>query len=340
MSAPTHLSEDQAFPNSTSVGPEGKRPAEKPVPSEDGPRSPLRVSVVVCTRARPDKLTSLLRSLANVRRPDSVELEVVVVNNGSGEETPRVVERIGRDSGLELRLLADPGAVVAAARNRAIRESRGEIVALVDDDCLVAPTWLAQIGREFRPSSNVDVLGGRVELYDRRDRPVTVRTDRKRKRFEPTELFSSLPGCNLCFRRIVWEEIGGFDERFGPGTGLRAAEDSDLLFRAYRAGFRMVYSPDLLVYHHHGRRTDDDVSELEQRYLVGRGGFYAKHVLSGDGEAARLAWWELGRLLRTMVGKWRAGEWPTREIGRLRGLARGAVRWLETAGIRRGRTPA
>jgi GT2 family glycosyltransferase len=78
-------------------------------------------------------------------------------------------------------------------------------------------------------------------------------------------------------------------------------EDLDLLYRAFRKKVRTVYSPDVLVYHNHGRTTDAQIQALNHRYVVGRGAFYCKHILAGDGNVLKMAYWEFSSLTKEMI---------------------------------------
>ena len=114
---------------------------------------------------------------------------------------------------------------------------------------------------------------------------------------------SLIIGINMAFRRQLAEVIGGFDTDLGPGTPDRmVCEDLDFLYRAFKAGHRILYSPDVLLFHNHGRRSATDRSRLNQTYLWGRGGFYLKHILRGDRQVLRAAYWELSGLLKECVG--------------------------------------
>lgn len=286
------------------------------------------VSLVIPTLGRPGKLGRTLASVARVVVPAGAGLEVLVVDNGPSDRTRAVVEDLPEAASVRFRYLPEATGGAARARNRGVAESRGEVLAFTDDDCLLEATWLEAVLDELEASPRPDVLGGRVELHDPRDAPVTVRASRERRVCDWTEVFSSVPGCNFCVRRQVFAEIGAFDERLGPGTPLRAAEDADFLYRAHRAGFRVVYSPRPAVRHDHGRRTREEVAAVHRGYVIGRGGFYCKHVLGRDPDVLRLAWWELRECLALLAGSREQPETAPDPAERIGWLARGAGRWI------------
>ena len=155
------------------------------------------------------------------------------------------------------------------------------------------------LAREFGSDPRLSLLGGRVELFNPADRVITVRTDRERLDLTGDDrAIEMLIGCNLAFRREVTARLGRFDTRFGVGGAtVPGCHDRDFVYRFVRAGERIVYSPDFLMLHDHGRATDEQVVRLQKRYLQGRGGFYAKYVLKGDRDMQRRAYWEFCQLL-------------------------------------------
>jgi glycosyltransferase involved in cell wall biosynthesis len=264
-------------------------PASAAVSRDAGPA----VSVLACTRNRCSRLAGLLAALARQRVPAGLSWEVVVVDNGSTDDTPAVLE-VHR-ARLPLRIVREPRAGISRARNAGLAVARGRIVAFTDDDCVPEPDWVARIYAELLAHPALDGVGGRVELYDPSDAPVSVRTSLRRQTFDdPGRLFTMIPGCNMAVRREVVDRVGGFDPRMGAGARVAGAEDSDFLYRVQRAGFCMDYVPEIVVRHHHGRRDPAQLRALGRSYVVGRGGLYAKHALRGDGTAMRLAWWEMG----------------------------------------------
>ena len=199
------------------------------------------------------------------------------------------------------------------ALNRGIRESSGEVVAFTDDDCIPGPHWLENIAHEFATRPDLGIVGGRVELYDLRDLPITIRTSRERLVLSKgADVFSFIAGCNMAIRREVLDKVGEFDTKLGPGSPADAADDPDYVYRAFRMGSCVEYVPDILVFHNHGRRSSLDAKALTRNYLRGRGSFYAKHILGGDKDALKMAYWELRPLcidsIRALFGRKTGGE--------------------------------
>ena len=82
----------------------------------------------------------------------------------------------------------------------------------------------------------------------------------------------------MFFTRRVLDEVGEFDTKFGAGTKIASGEDTDFLYRAYKQGFKILYSPEVLLYHNHGRKTEAQARSSSRGYALGRGAFYCKHI--------------------------------------------------------------
>ncbi len=264
----------------------------------------MHLSIIVATYNRASALRQALDSLAAMVVPEEIAWEVVVVDNNSNDRTASVVNDF-QQAGLPVRYVFEGKQGKSYALNTGIREAKGEILAFTDDDCLVARDWAAAIVKEFRTDHALAGLGGRVELYNPTDKPVSIRTRRERMLFSSLSfdhLFALIPGCNMAFLRKVFVEVGEFDPFFGPGAKPGAvAEDTEFLYRAYKKGIRMVYSPDVVVFHNHGRRTDEEVESLNRKYGIGRGALYCKHVLRGDREILKMAYWEISWTTKSLL---------------------------------------
>ncbi|WP_173200330.1 glycosyltransferase family 2 protein [Geobacter sp. SVR] len=284
------------------------------------------VSVVICTRNRAGSLRAGLAELRKMDIAPDVFLEVIVVDNGSTDDSEEVVEDFGRSSPFPVRYVYQRKKGLGYARNAGIEFSVGEIVAFTDDDCFVDPEWLHGIVNEFAADPDLHGIGGRVELYNPRDKPITIMTSRERRVFlHAGQIFSFIHGCNMAFRRAVFRKIGMFDGRFGAGTRIASAEDSDFIYRVHRGGMKLVYCPEVCVYHNHGRRLDAEIDRLLKGYLIGRGAFYCKHVLCRDRDILKITYWEVLAMIKTAGRNLGGGEAGRRATAHLWGLFVGAL---------------
>lgn len=92
----------------------------------------------------------------------------------------------------------------------------------------------------------------------------------------------------MAFRRNVIERVGAFDPSLGAGTPFRC-EDIDYAARASLAGFFGAHVPELVVYHHHGRKEGTEIEELKRLNDIARGGYYVKRLR--EGQLSYLALW-------------------------------------------------
>jgi glycosyltransferase involved in cell wall biosynthesis len=210
------------------------------------------ISVVVATRDRRRRLPRLLAALEAQR--DAPPFEIVVVDDGSIDSTSDALKRLGAKMSAPLtsvRLETNQGP--ATARNAGWRRARGPLIAFTDDDCTPQPGWLAAL---LRALDGADVVQGRT-LPD----PDQIS---RRNAFSHSVVVEAEWGfyeaCNMAYRRTMLEQLGGFDEGFrqkrrAHTSGPIFGEDTDLAWRAKRAGARIVFDPDALVFHDVRRQT-------------------------------------------------------------------------------------
>jgi glycosyltransferase involved in cell wall biosynthesis len=227
------------------------------------------VSVVICTRNGALRLPWVLDAVAVQHLPEGVNVEVVVVDDGSTDTSADVARKHGARV-VELR----PGRGIAAARNTGLWTARGDLVAFTDDDCLPQPGWIGALVRGFEDPTVVGV-GGRttalradtvvlrflalknpllplVAEYGG-DRSMTKRLLRylalgsgPTHKVPDGSYLAALPTANVLLRADHVRDIGGFDEGFSFGS-----EDEDLCRRIISArGLKsLVYRADAHVYH-------------------------------------------------------------------------------------------
>lgn len=259
------------------------------------------ISVVICTYNRAASLRQTLDSLRQMSVPRELEWEVVVVDNNSTDDTRRVVEDFARRSSFPVRYVFELRQGLAAARNAGIANSRGEIIAFADDDMLLPPEWLSNIWQEFSLDSELGVLSSRVELADRRDLPLMIIPDTTRRVIWSFLEADGYVGCCWALRRSLVDDVGAFDPVLGAGARFRSAEDVDYVYRVSKKRWKMLYAPSVLSFHKHGRRTPEAEKALLRDYNIGRGAFYAKHLLSGDVFAAKLMYWTVASRARLFL---------------------------------------
>ena len=295
----------------------------------------MNVSVIVCTRNRGNGLVPCLERLEEMEVTPGLAWELVIVDNGSTDDTASAVRGFAEKSRLDVRYLFEGRPGLSHARNTGIAAATGDVIAFTDDDCMVDGSWLATIEREFQGDRGLAGLGGRVELFDARDKPITITTSKERQTLSlshDVELAGFINGCNMAFSRAAFEEVGPFDTRLGAGTRIASGEDSDFLYRLLKSGLKVIYVPDVLVYHNHGRRTDAEVEKLMKGYAIGRGAFYSKHIMKRDTFILKSAYWEIRSLVRAVRTKEMPKERRKKARFLLRHLFTGFTLYCITAG--------
>jgi len=236
------------------------------------PRLTEDTTVAICTRERP---ADLRRTLAAVKRLDPYPLEVVVIDNAPHSSDTRDV--VAEFTGV--RYVCEPRRGLDVARNRALSEARGEIVAFTDDDAAPEPAWLGALVRGFDDR--------RVWCATGLTLPVELETDAQewferyssfsrgfRKRvFEGAShdglsVGSIGAGANMAIRRSVLPALGGFDEALDAGTPTCSGGDHELFGRILAAGYNIVYEPAAVSWHRH-RRTWPELRDTLHGYGTG-----------------------------------------------------------------------
>jgi glycosyltransferase involved in cell wall biosynthesis len=260
------------------------------------------LSVIVCTRNRAPRLEQTLKSLQEMAVPVDVPWELIIVDNNSSDNTKEVINGFIDKSSLNVKCVIERRQGLSHARNTGVQASSGNILAFTDDDCIVDRYWVTSISKGFQSDKSIAGVGGRVELYDQMDRRVSIRVYKERMILDSVNrIFNLIIGCNMAFAREVFDKVGMFDPDFGAGARFASAEDSDFLYRAYKEGLKIIYSPDVLVYHNHGRKDGEQVNSLYKGYATGHGAFYCKYILKADKDVLRLACSEILSLTRQIT---------------------------------------
>lgn len=214
-----------------------------------------QISVVVPTFRRPELLSRCLGALAEQTAPSDA-FEVVVVDDGSGDDTARVLLEAGRTMSNLVVVAQERNQGPAAARNRGVGAAAAPLVLFFDDDVVAEPTSVAThlALHQDLPDHRTGVLG-RVDWHpDLTVTPFMRWLDASGLQFgfetwiQPGPVdppYAAFYTANLSLPRALLQEVGGFDERFPHA----AYEDMELAWRLTRAGFRLHHRPEARVYH-------------------------------------------------------------------------------------------
>lgn len=216
----------------------------------------LKASVIVCTHNRGTLIEKTLESVVEQDFP-SAGFEILVVDNASSDATPAVLRTISARHEGRIRVVREPVLGLSRARNRGIRESRGDVIAFTDDDAQVTPRWLGALV-EACQRPGVVCAGGPVHatLEDPLPTWLTPHFAQYLSLFDkgPDEVelsYHEYPrGLNIAFPRRSFREVGLFSPAFGrKGQSLLSNEELELCYRLERLGGRILYIPGAVVYH-------------------------------------------------------------------------------------------
>lgn len=254
------------------------------------------LSVTICSWNTRDDLRVCLQSLRDVAA--EARIETIVVDNNSEDRSAQMVEA----EFPEVKLIAmSVNLGFGRAHNKAFEVARGEVLFPLNSDAVMHEgcfTWVLEL---LRSDPNIGIVGPKLLnpdgslQYSARRFPTPMaalfRNTLLGKLFpknkytrdylmtdwahdEPLDV-DWVSGAAFAFRRDLFEQIGGFDERF-----FMFLEDVDLCYRAHEVGSRVVYLPEAVVTHKIGSSTDKAPNRMIHQFHHSMLLFYKKHYLS------------------------------------------------------------
>lgn len=211
----------------------------------------MKISVVIVTYNRPQSLKCTLEALAGQSRHSD---EIIIVDNGSDVDYTETISSFSH--ALRIVYTAIRKSSTAVGRNVGVSAAQGDIVVFTDDDCIPHERWLEHILLPFEKDKTIVGVGGKLSSYGDAGRPSINDFFDEEFRFygerlrrfhccrQKGELFPPyFITANAAFRKKALQEIGLFDELFGP------AEDVDLSIRIYQKGWKVWYEERAVVFH-------------------------------------------------------------------------------------------
>ncbi len=244
--------------------------------------SRARVSVVVPSRDRAGQIMACVPTiLAN-----SELYELLVIDQSSDASTEEALKPFAHP---KLRYVHSDQRGVTNGRNLGMELSRGDAIAFTDDDCRVPPDWVAQIATLFENDPDASVICGRVLIPAEHGDGFTTSFEPVVRdwqgKYPPVDRDWGITA-NFALRKEVLQHIGPFDPVLGAGAPLRSGGEPDFIFRALKAGMKVVNAKEVVVSHFHARAEGEASKKLLSNYAAGTAAAFLKHVRLGDLDAA------------------------------------------------------
>ena len=208
------------------------------------------VSIIICTRDRAPDLQPTLVQISEQEIPSELGLEVLVVDNGSSDETEGVVQGAAQHTSYPVQYVYVDTPGKCYAQNEGLRQSTGDIILFTDDDVRVPNDWVV---RMIAPmvDGGFDAVAGGVRLASHLERSWMQHWHRA---YLASTEGLSLPvnnfiGANMGFMRYVLDDVPGFDPEIGPGR-LGLCDESHFADRLVKAGYQIGNALDVEVEHH------------------------------------------------------------------------------------------
>lgn len=220
----------------------------------------ILITVAVPTHNRASMLSETLAAISALVIPAGAELECVVIDNASTDETGAVVDAAAASAPFPMRRAMEARLGSSFARNRAIDEARGDFIFFIDDDATAERSWAVEMMAAME-GRGLDAACGMVmprwaapppswlgpSLWVKLAVHVPERIERDVAGAEKLENYFS---ANVGFRRSAFERFGGFREDLGVvGGNPISGEDTELFERIIARGGRMGFVPRAIVHH-------------------------------------------------------------------------------------------
>ena len=210
----------------------------------------MNASIIIVTRDRAEDLRLTLAAMGGLEVPAGFEVELLVIDNGSSDDTAEVV-RSCAIPGISVRYVLEKKPGLSNGRNRGLAEAKGDIILFTDDDVRPPADWIAGMCEPIL-SGKADAVAGGVRIAPGLLRPWM--SPMHRSWLASSEWLESgkpqaMVGANMGFSRKVLEKVPGFDSELGAGA-LGSGEESLFSAQLIAAGYRIADRMDLCMEHH------------------------------------------------------------------------------------------
>jgi len=238
----------------------------------------MKVSICIVTRNRPDSLRrAILSILASSAHDTYDDFEILIIDNSDSDEYLSNKMVCNLDPRIK-QISSNSKVGIAALRQIGVKESRGEVIAFVDDDIEVPEKWFSAMVGAFQSDKHLGIYGcnvqnigfdGKVAGYETQGLPKKLGTNGSFKPSENEDEIVTFGESNLALRREYVLGGGGFDKRFKWGY-----EGADLTQGMLSKGCTIHYAKDIVIKHYYNQhRSRPRIDKAEYYRLL----FFFKH---------------------------------------------------------------
>ncbi|WP_133470514.1 glycosyltransferase family 2 protein [Paraglaciecola marina] len=264
----------------------------------------MKLVGIIPTLNRHNDIRRLFDSIAQITPSTEISFSILLVDNSGDGNLKNLVDTI--ECPFELSYINQKKKGLSNARNAAIDAIavNTDYICTIDDDLVLPESFLINLLTSIQQYPNAGMIGGRVELFNDQDLPITIKTSKEHEKYTGgLNLFGFVHGCCMLFSKDVMDTIGKFDTYLGAGSKCGSAEDTDYYYRIWLSGKDIIYCPDWFVYHNHGRRSEDARITLKRNYLIGQGAFLVKYLISFEFNAIKMIYWDLSHDVKSYFNK-------------------------------------
>lgn len=250
----------------------------------------MPISVIICTKNRPQKIAQCIQSICESKVLTTIE--ILVVDQSTNNETAQKVLNI---SDPRIRYVKISNTGVSAAKNYGIQHTSYNLIAFTDDDCIVDTDWLKTLSSDFIKHPEIVAVFGQTIPYKKTQKkylrcPSYFKKTKMKIVCRPSLHSRNIGiGSNMAFHREIFASVGFFQEWLGVGAIGRSAEDGDFGIRLLLSGYKILYDPEVLVHHD---RWISQQNQWKQNldYIRGEVACYTFHSLKGHRFAKRIVY--------------------------------------------------
>ena len=252
-------------------------------------RETIEISVIICTHNRASMLADCINSMLNQTIKNC--FEILIVDNNSIDNTEEIAKDFAKNNN-NIKYFKETIVGYSAPRNCGWKNATGNIIAYIDDDEIAATDWLESIEKTFQKEEKPDIVGGIYLIkYDETPPDWFIEsmggTDKNRQKGILNQRKDCyLAGGNIAFKKEVLEKLNGFSDDFNmKNVFLMVGEDTDICQRAVKAGFRLYYNPQIVIYHRMNQNNYDiefrkqkaKKTGMAARFVLGRLPFFSHY---------------------------------------------------------------